>query len=211
MTLSLRERKKQQTRDRILEAARDLFQLQGFDETSIDQVAERAQVSRATLFNYFSTKEGLLGGIADQELGWLEHRVNTELVSLPGAVSRIRETMRLLVSDTLPFLRVTRYVFLDALQHVAGTGQDVTSLRLGDILRKLVVEAQAQGEIRPDLDPGEIAHAITGAYMAALFSWIATAPPPSPTSMPLVESIVDMLFEGIAGPQYKDTTEKKER
>lgn len=200
-SLSLRERKKQQNRDHILEAARDLFQSQGFDETSIDEIAARAEVSRGTLFNYFPSKETLLEGIADQELGWLAHRVDTELAALPTALAKIRHTMRMLVSDTLPFMQVTRYVFLVALQQSPGTGQG-TSLRLASILRKLVVEAQAQGEIRPDLDPGEIAHAITGAYMAALFSWIAAESNASPTSMQMVESIVDMLFEGIAGPRY---------
>jgi AcrR family transcriptional regulator len=199
-TLSLRERKKQRTRARILEAARDLFQLRGFDETSIEQIAETAEVSRGTFFNYFSTKEALLSAIADQELASLEHRVETDLASVPSAVTKIRRTMRMLVSDTAPFVQVTRYVLLDALQHATGTER--TDLWLGDILNKLVLEAQAQGEIRADLDPDEIAHAITGAYMAALFSWIETEKPASPTSLPMVVNIVDMLFEGIAGPRY---------
>jgi AcrR family transcriptional regulator len=201
--LSLRERKKRQNRDSILEAARDLFQSQGFDETSIDEIAARAAVSRGTLFNYFPGKEALLEGIANQELDWLAHRVGTDLASAPTAVARIRHTMRMLVSDTLPFMQVTRYVFLVALQQSSGTGQGTSSLRLANILQELVIEAQAHGEIRPDLDPGEIAHAITGAYMAALFSWIAAASTSSPTSMQMVENIVNMLFKGIAGPQYR--------
>jgi AcrR family transcriptional regulator len=199
--LSLRERKKQQNRTRILEVARDLFQAQGFGATSIEQIAEGAEVSRGTFFNYFATKDALLGAIADEELAWLQHRVETDLVSVPSAVTKIRRTMRMFVDDTLPFLQVARYVFLDALQH--PTGEDTTGIWLGEILRKLVVEAQSSGEIRADLDPVEISHAITGAYMAALFSWIAAASPPTPATMPMVENIVDMLFEGIAGPQYQ--------
>jgi AcrR family transcriptional regulator len=203
-TLSLRERKKQQNRTRILEAARDLFQSQGFDDTSVEQIAEMAEVSRGTFFNYFSTKDALLGAIADQELTWLQHRVETDLASVPSAVTKIRRTMRMFVDDTLSFLQVTRYVFLDALQHPAG--EDATSIWLGEILSKLVVEAQSSGEIRADLDPVQISHAITGAYMAAFFGWIATASPPTPAAMPMVENIVDMLFEGIAGPQYQAST-----
>jgi len=199
--LSLRERKKQQNRTRILEVARDLFQSQGFDATSVEQIAEGAEVSRGTFFNYFPTKETLLGAIADEELTWLQHRVDTDLVSVPSAVSKIRRTMRIFVDDTLPFLQVARYVFLDALQHPAN--EEATNIWLGEILRKLVVEAQSSGEIRADLDPVEISHAITGAYMAALFSWIAATRPPTPDTLPMVENIVDMLFEGIAGPQYR--------
>jgi len=198
--LSLRERKKRENRERILDAARDLFQAQGYEHTSIDQVAERANVSRATLFNYFATKQRLLGELADEELCWLEERVDTDLAALNSAVAKIRETMRMFVHDTLSFFQVTRYVLLDALQHPAG--EAASTIRLGDILGKLVREAQAQGEIRADLDPSEIAHAILGAYLAALFEWVARAQeqPPAPEAM--VENIVDMLFEGIAGPRY---------
>jgi AcrR family transcriptional regulator len=211
-SISLRERKKQQTHVRILEAARDLFQLQGFDDTSIEEIVERAEVSRGTFFNYFPTKETLLSELADQELTSLEKRVEKELQNVPAAATKIRKTMRMLVRDTLPFMRVTRYVFLDALRHTASTGKGSTNIRLGDILQGLVIEAQSQGEIRCDLDPDEIAQAIVGAYVAAVFGQVTAMPPPSPNSLPMVESIVDMLFEGIAGPRYhsSDTTDKKE-
>ena len=201
--LSLRERKKQQNRTRILDAARDLFQSQGFEATSVEQIAGMAEVSRATFFNYFATKDALLGAIADQELLWLQHRVETDLGTVSSVVTKIRRTMRMFVDDTLPFLQVARYVFLDALQH--PTGHESSTIWLGEILTKLIIEAQSSGEIRADLDPVEISHAITGAYMAALFSWVAAQSPPTPTSMPMVENIVDMLFEGIAGPNYGTT------
>jgi TetR/AcrR family transcriptional regulator, cholesterol catabolism regulator len=197
--LSLRERKKQENRARILDAAGDLFQAQGYEHTSMDQVAERANVSRATLFNYFTTKQRLLSALADEELRRLEQRVVTE-AALDSAVTQIRETMRTFVRDTMPFFQVTRYVLLDALQHPAG--EAASTIRLGDILGRMVRKAQAQGEIRADLDPSEIAHAIVGAYLAALFEWVARAQEQPPASEAMVENIVDMLFEGIAGPHY---------
>jgi len=67
--LSLRERKKRETQERILDAALDLFQQHGFEDTSIDQIAAAADISRGTFFNYFGTKEHLLSAIADGELG----------------------------------------------------------------------------------------------------------------------------------------------
>ncbi|GAA0676105.1 TetR/AcrR family transcriptional regulator [Kitasatospora atroaurantiaca] len=57
---SLRERKKQQTRLRISEAATALFIARGFDEVSVAEVAEAAEVSKMTVFNYFPRKEELL-------------------------------------------------------------------------------------------------------------------------------------------------------
>ena len=56
----LRERKKQQARADIADAALELFADQGFDDTTVAQIAQRAEVSPATVARYFPTKESLL-------------------------------------------------------------------------------------------------------------------------------------------------------
>lgn len=56
----LRERKKQQTRQRIIAAALELFDERGFDRAPVAEIARAAEVSEATLFNYFPTKEDLV-------------------------------------------------------------------------------------------------------------------------------------------------------
>ena len=60
MTVGLRERKKQATRDALIEAALELFSIQGFDTTSVDQIADRVEVSARTFHRYFPAKEHVL-------------------------------------------------------------------------------------------------------------------------------------------------------
>jgi AcrR family transcriptional regulator len=53
----LRERKKAKTRTAIQAAALHLIERQGYQATTVDQIAERAEVSQSTFFRYFPTKE----------------------------------------------------------------------------------------------------------------------------------------------------------
>ncbi len=65
---SLRERKARRTRDAIVAAAIALFDERGYDETSVVQIAERAEVGTRTFFRYFADKEEVLFGEDDELL-----------------------------------------------------------------------------------------------------------------------------------------------
>src|SRR5690348_15074160 len=60
MAEGLRERKKRQTRQRIAEVAVGLFVERGFDDVTMAEVAEAAEVSVNTVYNYFQAKEDLV-------------------------------------------------------------------------------------------------------------------------------------------------------
>jgi AcrR family transcriptional regulator len=65
-TLGLRERKKIMAKQSLRRAAFDLFADQGFEATTVDDIAHRADVSRASFFRYFMTKEDVLAADDDE-------------------------------------------------------------------------------------------------------------------------------------------------
>ena len=60
MAIGLRERKKQKTRDSIQRTALRLFEKQGYEQTTIEQIAAAVEISPSTFFNYFPTKEDVV-------------------------------------------------------------------------------------------------------------------------------------------------------
>jgi AcrR family transcriptional regulator len=82
--LGLRERKKQKTRQLIAETARRLFAERGFEQVTVMEIAHEAEVSPATVFNYFPTKEDLfysrLEAFEDELLAAIRERPARESV-----------------------------------------------------------------------------------------------------------------------------------
>ncbi|HEX5868214.1 MAG TPA: helix-turn-helix domain-containing protein [Beijerinckiaceae bacterium] len=84
----LRERKKRATRIAIRDAAMRLFDEHGFAGTTMDQIAEAADVSRATVFTYFPTKEEIVFGDGAAAIDGLAVRLES---CHEGTVAVVRE------------------------------------------------------------------------------------------------------------------------
>jgi AcrR family transcriptional regulator len=88
--LSLRERKKRETRQRIADVAMGLFMLRGFEKVTVAEVAEAAQVSVNTVFNYFHTKEDLFFDRQDVAV----HHMGRVVTARPAGQSAIEALRR---------------------------------------------------------------------------------------------------------------------
>ncbi|MEU7873260.1 TetR family transcriptional regulator [Dactylosporangium sp. NPDC049140] len=91
--MSLVERKRQLVRDELAEAALKLVAFQGFDETTIDQMAAAAGVSRRTFFRYFQSKEDVI----IEFLSDLGRRLSAALQARPPAeppAEAVRQALR---------------------------------------------------------------------------------------------------------------------
>jgi len=79
---NLQSKKQDLVRHEIWHAAIDLFYLQGFDEVTIDQIAERAGVSRRTFFRYFASKDDVMGSTTKAYGEALEQAIRAEAPAL---------------------------------------------------------------------------------------------------------------------------------
>src|SRR5919198_4310558 len=95
----LRERKKAQTRDALVECALELFERQGYDTTTIEDIAAAANVSPRTFFRYFDSKLDIVRAPKH------EHPSLAELVAArppsEGAVAAIHAVMRTMFLEAL--------------------------------------------------------------------------------------------------------------
>src|SRR5207248_3771288 len=64
-----RERRKEEMRSQIFQAAMRLFERKGVFDTTVEEITESADVAKGTFFNYFPSKEAILTKLADRQVG----------------------------------------------------------------------------------------------------------------------------------------------
>ena len=198
-TLSRRERKKRETRQRLMEAALRLFREQGYDATTVEQIAESADVAKGTFFNYFETKEAILPALAEWRLGQLNEALMPERGAPASPVARIKLALRLVAADPLSDPAMARRLFAAGMCH-----RDIRPGRaLLNLLAEQVRQAQAAGEIRADLDPIYLGGVIRALFFQQVMMWHhGYRPAPLPE---LLDAAVDLLLDGIAGPKWRQS------
>jgi AcrR family transcriptional regulator len=180
----LRERKKRATRAAIHHAALELFAAQGFAGTTIDEIAAAADVSRATVFTYFPTKEDIVFGEAPQAVAELGVALrDADGSSLPV----VREWLRQLTGWIEPALLLQ----LRLAREVPG----VAARRLR-IFRE--IEAAVADALEREL--GESEHLAARLAAASLIAALgvaeeAAAARMEETGRPLAEAEVDRLLD----------------
>jgi AcrR family transcriptional regulator len=91
-TLNRRERKKQETKQKITKIAMYLFRKQGYDATTMEQISEEVDISKATLYNYFPVKESIISSAWQANVKDLKLHILEMIQLLPDTKSRIQKT-----------------------------------------------------------------------------------------------------------------------
>jgi AcrR family transcriptional regulator len=164
-----RELKKEQTRIRIKEAALSLLAEQGYETTTIDQIAKLSGIAKGTFFNYFSSKDEL---ICDLQGVFVMNEI-TKLKDKPGPlVPRFRMVVFSLVHQFPLNKSVTRALF----QAIFGSGpalerHNKLTGEFMEMLIPLIEQGQESGELRKDMPAAMIAQLALQTYFGALIVW----------------------------------------
>ena len=166
--VGLRERKKAATRAAIQRHALRLFRKQGYEATTIDQIAAAAEVSPATVFRYFATKEDLvLTDDYDPRIA-AAYEAQPEGVSAIGALrGALRDTFRDIPAEDLADVRERTALIMTVPQLRAGTLDS-----LGQTMQMLAgLVARRAGRDPEDMAVRTLAGAMLGVLIAVLFDW----------------------------------------
>jgi AcrR family transcriptional regulator len=165
--LRVRKSQKEATRQRVLDAARDLFETQGYEETTVREIARKAEVSVGSVFTTFSSKSDILSQVMTDRLDALYAELDRVTPSLRGSTAdRLRSMF------AIHFAFETRRTKL-FLAHIAAaydwrlgpaTRPYGKTPRLRLIIRDCLTDGVARGDVGPEVDLDLIVDALMAIY-----------------------------------------------
>jgi len=154
-----REREKLHRRNSILEAARHLFFVKGYRAT-MDEIAERAELSKGTLYLYFKSKDELYVSVIIEGFRVLEKKLQAALKKAEGPEEKVKAVYYAFVDHCLEnreYFRITQYFLTeDARENTSRElieAINIDSMRLLEYGIKAIQEGIEEGAFRDDLDP----------------------------------------------------------
>lgn len=171
--LSRRERRKLEMRQRILLTARDLFEQNGYEETRVADICERADIAQKTFFNHFPAKLDVLRAIAhagvEELLRDIEEVRRNERATrdrILGFFDRVAEH----ISDAGP---KSRDLLVELVVLISGdaTERSENAVRLHAACLGIVEDGLALGDVTRRHDPQSLTEMILGAYYVLVFNY----------------------------------------
>jgi AcrR family transcriptional regulator len=168
-----RERRKRELRGRILETARQLFSEQGFRETRVAEICERADIAQKTFFNHFPSKLDLLREVAHAGIEDLMLEIESIRKAELGTRDRIHrffDTMTAHIAEAGP---KNRELLVELVHLISGDAAERSERvrRLHAAFRGIVDDGLAQGDVTRRHDPQALTEMILGAYYVLIFNY----------------------------------------
>jgi len=190
---SVREKQKHNRRERIFNESIKLFVEKGFQETTILDIAEVAEISRGTFFNYFPYKEAILTEYFANNLQQLHEYPETYDDPFEALYAAFGELANF-VENNRPLVPPLSYELLnpDAERSRAA----YKALPLASIFREILLKGRAKGLVREDFSSERLARSLANVYFLTALQWAAYWP-----DKPIQEELRKQLkiaLEGVA-------------
>ena len=193
MTAPRRRGRPGHDQDAVLSAAVRLFNDQGYDATSMFDIAESLGITKSSVYHHISGKEQLLQMAMDRALdGLFEAAAEVRPLDLP-AIDRLERLIRrsvLVLDELFPYVTVLLRVRGNtaAEQHALARRREFDGL-----VTDLVKQAQTEGGVRPDVDPATAARLLLG-MVNSLTEWYEPRPG---SAAALADTVTAIAFEGL--------------
>ena len=168
--LSRRERKKQETRQRILEAALTLMAERGYDAVKVEEIAAAADIANATFFLHFPTKASLIAAFNEQ----VSEKIADRLSDFDfGAIEQLELLRAILLDEWSRRGALLRRIMLDAAAQDSVSFSESSASLVG-LVEDIVRRGQAAGALAADFDAQVVAQSLVAAWRAAALDWART-------------------------------------
>ncbi|SEL32797.1 transcriptional regulator, TetR family [Stigmatella aurantiaca] len=172
MVEGLRERNKRQKLEAAKKAARQLFARQGFEATTIRQIAERAGIGLGTLYSYVPNKHELLDLIFHEQWSAVEDAAYASLPADVGLVEGLLHVFGAMVDSYAKDPELSKTFLRETL--LPTEGGETRRERSRQVLTRLaglVERARERGEVGQEVDPLAAATNLFGLYLLHLLGW----------------------------------------
>lgn len=148
------DRKREETRQKVIGAALALIDTHGYDAVTMEQIAEKADIAKGTLYNYYPVKEAIIADHLDR----LSIEQNAERIErlrqLPDTRSRITLSLHELLESISGQAELFEKYFTYRVQRMITLDRRAGRVSGLHALERAIIElGQAAGEIRSDIDP----------------------------------------------------------
>jgi AcrR family transcriptional regulator len=178
-TMDRRQRRAAETRLRLFRSALQLFALRGFPNVTVEDITQAADVGKGTFFNYFESKEHVLGVMAEIQLG----KVREAATLAEHGQQTIQETFHRLfhraAEEPGRSPDLARALISCFLASEAVRGLIEQNMKEGRrIIAGIVAVGQKRGEIDPRLKKKKVAIQVLQAFMGTVLFWSLHEDPP---------------------------------
>jgi AcrR family transcriptional regulator len=197
MTEDRRARSRRVLRERIEAAALDLFVAHGYRETTMDQIAERSDTARRTLFNHFPRKRDILDIWSDRRRERLASMFDDEALATVSASQRLAQLFDALATVNTDDPALAKVIVVGRLAEMGALEE---SFPVFDALQRCVASGQALGEFSDQAPAETVAEVLTSCYLDTLQRWVFTD---QSSSFDLADNLrvkLDLILNGLRVP-----------